>query len=280
MSLISIEDGVFEVLATAGDTHLGGEDFDNRVMDHFTKLYKRKTGTDVSDNLRALGKLKKGVEKAKRTLSSQQSAKIEIESFEGGNDFLETLTWGDFEELNIDLFRRTMKSVECAQRCRGQEGEYRRGEVLSLSLLPSLIDRLTKIVLVGGSTHIPKIQELLKEYFNGKELSNGINPEEAVAYGAATHAAILSGEDNVHLCSLLMDVYPVSLGIETTGGVFTQIITRNTIMPAMKSKMCVLFFVVAVIADFTFVRQLLDLSRQPNDSPNSNLRMRAPTDKE
>ncbi|KAF9005393.1 hsp70-like protein [Cyathus striatus] len=183
------------VLATAGDTHLGGEDFDNRVMDYLIKVYKKKTGTDVSKNLRALGKLKREVEKAKRTLSSQQSTRIEIESFEDGNDFSETLTRAKFEELNMDLFRKTMKPVE-------QED-------------------IDEVVLVGGSTRIPKVQQLLKEYFGGKEPSKGINPDEAVAYGAAVQG---------------VDVCPLTLGIETTGGVFTKLIARNTVIPTRKAR--------------------------------------------
>lgn len=176
VSLLSIDDGVFEVLATAGDTHLGGEDFDNRVIDYFTKEYKKKTGTDVTANLRAMGKLKREVEKAKRTLSSQQSTKIEIEAFEGGNDFSETLTRAKFEELNIDLFRKTMKPVEQVLKDAGVKKEA-----------------VDEIVLVGGSTRIPKVQSLLQEYF-GKAPSKAINPDEAVAYGAAVQGGILSGE--------------------------------------------------------------------------------------
>ncbi|KAJ7782906.1 Hsp70 protein-domain-containing protein [Mycena metata] len=174
VSLLSIEDGVFEVLATAGDTHLGGEDFDNRVIDHLIKTYKKKTGTDVTDNARALGKLKREVEKAKRTLSNQQSTRIEIESFENGNDFSETLTRAKFEELNMDLFRKTMKPVERVLK----DANVKKGE----------------IVLVGGSTRIPKVQQLLTEYF-GKELSKSVNPDEAVAHGAAVQGAILMGSE-------------------------------------------------------------------------------------
>ncbi|KAI0310388.1 heat shock protein 70 family [Amylostereum chailletii] len=218
VSLLSIDDGVFEVLATAGDTHLGGEDFDNRVIEHFTKLYQKKTGTDVSKNLRALGRLKREVEKAKRTLSSQQSAKIEIESFEGGNDFSETLTRAKFEELNIDLFRKTMKPVEQVLKDAGVKK-----------------NEIDEIVLVGGSTRIPKVQSLLKDFFGGKEPSKGINPDEAVAYGAAVQGGILSGETGTENL-ILVDVCPLTLGIETTGGVFTKLIPRNTIIPTRKSQ--------------------------------------------
>ncbi|KAI0789162.1 heat shock protein 70 [Abortiporus biennis] len=217
VSLLSIDDGVFEVLATAGDTHLGGEDFDNRVMDYFIKLYKKKTGTDVSGNLKALGKLKREVEKAKRTLSSQQSTRLEIESFEGGNDFSETLTRAKFEELNMDLFRKTMKPVE---------------QVLKDANLKK--EDVDEVVLVGGSTRIPKVQQLLKEYF-GKEPSKGINPDEAVAYGAAVQGGILSGDESLGDV-VLVDVCPLTLGIETTGGVMTKLIPRNTVIPTRKSQ--------------------------------------------
>jgi heat shock protein 5 len=186
------------VLATAGDTHLGGEDFDNRIMDHFIKLYKSKTGTDVSTNQRALGKLKREVEKAKRTLSSQMSTKLEIESFENGNDLSETLTRAKFEEINMDLFRKTLKPVEQVLKDAGVKKED-----------------VNEIVLVGGSTRIPKVQQLLKEFF-GKEPSKGINPDEAVAYGAAVQGGILSGEEGLSDV-VLVDVCPLSVGIETTG---------------------------------------------------------------
>ncbi|GLB44653.1 putative heat shock protein 70 family protein [Lyophyllum shimeji] len=218
VSLLSIDDGVFEVLATAGDTHLGGEDFDNRVMDYMIKQYKKKTGTDVGKNLRALGKLKREVEKAKRTLSSQQSTRLEIESFEDGNDFSETLTRAKFEELNMDLFRKTMKPVE---------------QVLKDANVKK--EDVDEIVLVGGSTRIPKVQQLLKEFFGGKEPSKGINPDEAVAYGAAVQGGILSGAEGT-ADVVLVDVCPLTLGIETTGGVFTKLIARNTVIPTKKSQ--------------------------------------------
>ncbi|KAF8070336.1 heat shock protein 70 [Lyophyllum atratum] len=217
VSLLSIEDGVFEVLATAGDTHLGGEDFDNRVIEHLVKGYKAKTGTDVTKNQRAMGKLKKAVENAKRTLSTQQSTRIEIESFEGGNDFSETLTRAKFEELNMDLFRKTMKPVEQVLK----DAQVGKGEV-------------DEIVLVGGSTRIPKVQQLLKDYF-GKEPSKGINPDEAVAYGAAVQGGVLSGVKG-SAPVILIDVNPLTVGIETTGGVFTPLIKRNTIIPTKKSQ--------------------------------------------
>ncbi|KAG9035259.1 ATPase with role in protein import into the ER [Tulasnella sp. UAMH 9824] len=219
VSLLSVDDGVFEVLATAGDTHLGGEDFDNRIIDYMVKQYKKKTGTDVSKDYRALGKLKREVEKAKRTLSSQMSTKLEIESFEGGNDFSETLTRAKFEELNNDLFRKTLKPVEQVLKDSGMKKED-----------------IDDVVLVGGSTRIPKVQSLLKDFFNGKEPSKGINPDEAVAWGAALQGGILSGEKGTDEV-LLIDVCPLTLGIETTGGVFTKIIPRNTVIPTKKSQM-------------------------------------------
>jgi heat shock protein 5 len=218
VSLLSIEDGVFEVLATAGDTHLGGEDFDNRVMDYLVKQYKRKNDVDVSSNKRAMGKLRREVEKAKRTLSSQMSTKIEIESFENGNDFSETLTRAKFEEINMDLFRKTLKPVEQVLKDAGVKK-----------------DEIDDIVLVGGSTRIPKVQQLLKDFFNGKEPSKGINPDEAVAYGAAVQAGILSGEEGSSGV-LLIDVCPLTLGIETTGGVMTKLISRNSVVPTKKSQ--------------------------------------------
>ncbi|BEI86206.1 hypothetical protein CcaverHIS002_0604930 [Cutaneotrichosporon cavernicola] len=218
VSLLSIEDGVFEVLATAGDTHLGGEDFDNRVIEYFAKQYKRKNDVDLFKNKKAMGKLRREVEKAKRTLSSQMSTKIEIEAIEGGNDFSETLTRAKFEELNMDLFRKTMKPVEQVLKDAGVKKED-----------------IDDVVLVGGSTRIPKVQQLLKDYFNGKEPSKGINPDEAVAYGAAVQGGILSGADGASDL-LLIDVCPLTLGIETTGGVMTKLISRNSVVPTKKSQ--------------------------------------------
>ncbi|GAA5840668.1 hypothetical protein JCM3766R1_000504 [Sporobolomyces carnicolor] len=219
VSLLSIDDGVFEVLSTAGDTHLGGEDFDNRVIDHIVKTWKRKhDGQDITKNLRTMGKLKREVEKAKRTLSSQMSTKLEIESFFEGEDLSETLTRAKFEELNMDLFRKTMKPVEQVLKDAGVKKEA-----------------VDDIVLVGGSTRIPRVQELLKEYFNGKEPTKGINPDEAVAYGAAVQGGILSGEEGLGDV-VLIDVCPLTLGIETTGGVFTKLIPRNTVIPTKKSQ--------------------------------------------
>ncbi|KZV96951.1 heat shock protein 70 [Exidia glandulosa HHB12029] len=217
VSLLSIDDGVFEVLATSGDTHLGGEDFDQRIISHMSSLYKVKTGRDVSKDVRAMSKLKRAVEGAKRTLSSQMSARLEIEAFEGGNDFSETLTRAKFEELNMDLFRKTMKPVEQVLK----DANMKREDV-------------TDIVLVGGSTRIPKVQQLLKDYF-GKEPSTGVNPDEAVAYGAAVQASIIAG-DRIGEDLVVNDASSLTLGIETTGGVFAKIIPRNTPIPTSKSQ--------------------------------------------
>ncbi|XP_056434627.1 endoplasmic reticulum chaperone BiP [Gadus chalcogrammus] len=218
VSLLTIDNGVFEVVATNGDTHLGGEDFDQRVMEYFIKLYKKKTGKDVRKDNRAVQKLRREVEKAKRTLSAQHQARIEIESFFEGEDFSETLTRAKFEELNMDLFRSTMKPVQ---------------KVIDDSDLKKT--DIDEIVLVGGSTRIPKIQQLVKEFFNGKEPSRGIHPDEAVAYGAAVQAGVLSGEEDTGDL-VLLDVCPLTLGIETVGGVMTKLIPRNTVVPTKKSQ--------------------------------------------
>ncbi len=196
----------------------GGEDFDQNVMDHFIKLYKKKYGKDIRGDNRAVQKLRREVEKAKRSLSSAHQARIEIESFFDGEDFSETLTRARFEELNMDLFRSTLRPVQ---------------QVLEDSDLKKT--EIDEIVLVGGSTRIPKIQQLVKDHFNGKEPSRGINPDEAVAYGAAVQAGILSGEEETGGL-LLLDVNPLTLGIETVGGVMTKLIPRNTVIPTKKSQ--------------------------------------------
>merc|ERR1712042_226751 len=218
VSLLTIDNGVFEVVATNGDTHLGGEDFDQRVMDHFIKLFKKKFGKDIRKNNRAVQKLRREVEKAKRTLSSQHQARIEIESFYEGEDFAESITRAKFEESNMDLFRSTMKPVQKVL----EDSDLKKNEI-------------DEIVLVGGSTRIPKVQQLVKDHFNGKEPNRGINPDEAVAYGAAVQGGVLSGEEDTGNL-VLLDVNPLSLGIETVGGVMTKLIPRNTVIPTKKSQ--------------------------------------------
>jgi heat shock protein 5 len=217
VSLLSIDRGVFEVLSTAGDTHLGGEDFDQRVINYFAKQYNKKNNVDITKDLKTMGKLKREAEKAKRTLSSQMSTRIEIEAFHNGNDFSETLTRAKFEELNMDLFKKTLKPVE---------------QVLADAKVKKV--EVDDIVLVGGSTRIPKVQALIEEYFN-KKASKGVNPDEAVAFGAAVQGGVLSGEEGTEEI-VLMDVNPLTLGIETTGGVMTKLIPRNTVIPTRKSQ--------------------------------------------
>ncbi|KAL6938280.1 ATPase with role in protein import into the ER [Hanseniaspora opuntiae] len=218
VSLLTIENGVFEVQATAGDTHLGGEDFDFKIVRHLMKIFKKKHEIDLSKNDRAIAKLKREVEKAKRTLSSQMSTKIEIDSLVDGIDFSETLTRAKFEELNMDLFKKTLKPVEQVLKDAGLEKAD-----------------IDDIVLVGGSTRIPKVQQLLETYFNGKKVSKGINPDEAVAFGAAVQGGILTGEKGVEDI-VLLDVNPLTLGIETSGGVMTTLIKRNSAIPTKKSQ--------------------------------------------
>jgi len=221
VSLLTIEDGIFEVKATAGDTHLGGEDFDNRIVDFCVQDFKRKNrGKDLSGNQRALRRLRTQCERAKRTLSSSTQATIEIDSLFEGIDFSCTISRARFEELNMDYFRNSMGPVEKALRDSGVDKK-----------------NVHEIVLVGGSTRIPKVQQLLQEFFNGKEPNRSINPDEAVAYGAAVQAAILTNQGGASTTDiLLLDVAPLSMGLETAGGVMTKLIERNTTIPTKKNQ--------------------------------------------
>jgi heat shock protein 1/8 len=221
VSLLTIDSGIFEVKATAGDTHLGGEDFDNRMVDYFLQDFKRRHRKDMSKNERSLRRLRTACERAKRTLSSSTQAHIEIDSLYDGIDFNSTVTRARFEDLCIDYFKKCIEPVEKVIR--------------DSNMSKSAVD---EIVLVGGSTRIPKIQTMLSDFFNGKEPNKSINPDEAVAYGATVQAAILGGKHKSEKLDelLLLDVTPLSLGLETAGGVMTTLIKRNSAVPTKKSQ--------------------------------------------
>merc|ERR1711903_131658 len=219
VSLLTIDDGIFEVKATAGDTHLGGEDFDNRMVNHFVQEFKRKHKKDFTSNPRAMRRLRTACERAKRNLSSSANAQIEIDSLYEGVDFYSSITRARFEDLCADLFRGTLDPVEKVLK----DSKADKGSV-------------HEVVLVGGSTRIPKVQELITNYFNGKEPCRSINPDEAVAYGAAVQANILTGGSTGDTDILLLDVAPLSMGLETAGGVMTTLIPRNTTIPTKKSQ--------------------------------------------
>merc|ERR1719359_1124697 len=220
VSLLSIDDGIFEVKATTADTHLGGEDFDNRLVDYFADDFKRKHRKDLKSNPRSLRRLRTACERAKRTLSTANQAHLEVDSLFEGIDFNTTLTKARFEDLNMDYFRKCLEPVEKVLR--------------DAKVSKAAVD---EVVLVGGSTRIPKVQQLLSDFFGGKALNKSINPDEAVAYGATVQAAILAGKDDGELSKvLLMDVAPLSLGLETSGGVMTTLVKRNTAIPCKKTE--------------------------------------------
>lgn len=220
VSLLTIDEGLFEVKATSGDTHLGGEDFDNKLVEYCSSQFLKTSGQDIRQDKRAMRRLRTGCEKAKRMLSTVNATQIDVDALKGGEDFSMTITRAKFEELCLQYFRNCLKPVE---------------QVLQDSKISK--NQIHDIVLVGGSTRIPKVQQLLSEYFNGRTLNKSINPDEAVAYGAAIQAAILNKDEGEQLDKLLLlDVTPLSLGIETAGGVMTKLVERNSTVPVKKNQ--------------------------------------------
>ncbi|CAN0879365.1 Heat shock 70 kDa protein BIP2, partial [Linum grandiflorum] len=245
VSVMAVEDDVFEVLAVGGDTHLGGGDFDQRVMDYFVQLIKEKHGKDISRDARALGKLRKECERAKRSLSNQSEVKVEIEYFlEGGNDFSELLTRAKFEKLNMDLFKKTLDTVTKTL----EDGKVNKTEI-------------KEIVLVGGSTRIPKVREMLKEMFDGKEASQTVNPDEAVAIGAALLGAKLSGKTSAVQGFTLIDVTPLSSGYKVIGDLMKVVIPKNTAIPVKKSVMAGTSYPRQTAVDFTILQGERSMSK-------------------
>lgn len=220
VSLLTIDEGIFEVKATSGDTHLGGEDFDNKLVEYCSQDFMKRTGIDIRNDKRAMRRLRTACEKAKRMLSNVNSAQVDVDALKNGEDFSMNITRAKFEELCLTYFRNCLKPVE---------------QVLTDSKLSK--NQIHDVVLVGGSTRIPKVQSLLSEFFNGRTLNKSINPDEAVAYGAAIQAAVLNKDEGENLDKLLLlDVTPLSLGIETAGGVMTKLIERNTTIPVKKNQ--------------------------------------------
>ena len=302
VSLLTIDNGVFEVLATNGDTHLGGEDFDQRVMEYYIKLYKKKTGKDLRKDNRAVQKLRREVEKAKRALSVQHQVKVEVESIMDGEDFSETLTRAKFEELNMDLFRGTLVSLsrippgdsqppiliqiaEAGAKGAGGRRHEEGGHSRDRSCWWLHPNPQGPAVAQGGrknwieTWHFITLQPGMLQFFNGKEPSRGINPDEAVAYGAAVQAGVISGEEETEI--VLLDVNPLTMGIETVGGVMTKLIPRNTVIPTKKSQVRRNSELAQQCEQYSCMCHFSDLlhgSRQPADGYHPGVRGRAAND--
>ena len=221
VSLLTITDGVFAVKAVAGDTHLGGEDFDNNLLEHFKAEFKKKTGLDISEDARATRRLRSACERAKRTLSSVTQTKVEVDSLYQGHDFASSITRARFEAINDKIFQATIAPVE---------------SVLKDAKIDK--DKVDDIVLVGGSTRIPKIQKLVSDVFGGRALNKSINPDECVAFGAAVQAAVLTNHAGSEKTEglLLLDVTPLSMGVAMEGNIFGVVVPRNTPVPCIKKR--------------------------------------------